>query len=228
MGALIALTGCGQVHRRAQYTRSGAADPVADKNVADRYKASVGEPASAEASKVVVMIDTLPPGVSLKDDVLSVEPGFDHEVIGKFTLGPDISFFHNYRDGWRRGFCHPQQILYVGTLFIWGLVPLYYPCYPTGIVSKVDMVDYLKKLGAAAGGDLIIASYVGGDADNVAMTTGFVLRADPRLGDGAGELEAEPEEEPDAEPEAEPKAESAAEGGGGLGLTGTGKSGKGK
>lgn len=227
---LVLLAGCGQVHRRVQFTRSGAADPVADKNVSERYKESVREPASADASKVVVMIDTLPPGVTMKDDVLSVEPGFDHEVIGKFVLGPDAAFFYNYRDGWRSGYCHPQQILFVGTLFIWGLVPLYYPCYVDANISKVDMVEYLKKLGVAAGGDLIIASYVGGDAENVAVTQGFVLRADPRLGDGSGEGEAEPEteDEAEAEPDAEPKAESAGEAEGGLGLTDKGKSGKSK
>jgi hypothetical protein len=175
-GALaLGVLGCGALDRRAQYTSTGPADPRGDSRVKEGFERAQRQPLSAQASQVTVMIDTLPDGLAMKDGVLTVEPGFDHRIVGKFELTPELGFFPGYRDDWRRSYCHPQQILLVGTLFVWTIVPLYYPCFTTTHLGKEELVDDLKRIGQQAGGDWVIASYVWQDQDQATGVIGFVV-----------------------------------------------------
>ncbi|NLE85400.1 MAG: hypothetical protein GX607_03270 [Myxococcales bacterium] len=201
VASTIAAVGCGTLHRGAKFTSVGAADPRADAQVKDRFNEARGEPLSADAERVVVLIDTVPDGISLKDGVLRVEEGYEHQVIGKFELTPEHGFFPPYREGWRKGFCHPQQVLIIGTLFMWAIVPTYYPCWPKTGVPKADMVDYFKMIGHAAGGDMVIASYNAEDQDTAAEGVGFVIKSDPRLSRGVAPSDDDDEDEDDEEGE---------------------------
>lgn len=202
----IATVGCGTLHREVKFTSAGAADPRADAQVKERFEEIRDEPLSEDEEKVVVLIDTVPAGVSLKDGILTIEEGYEHQIVGKFTMAPDMSFFPPYREGWRGGFCHPQRILLVATLFVWMIVPTYYPCFAHATLPKADMVDYFKRLGHAAGGDLVIASYILEDQEDVAQGMGYVLKRDPRASEGAN-VSDHSVERPGEEPGVEPKDE---------------------
>lgn len=220
--AVSGLSGCAPLHRTVEYTATGAADPRGDAKVKEDFEAERANPLPPEAESATILIDTVPEGVSLENGVLGIEDGYRHQIIGKFKMGPDMGIFPAYTEGWRKGVCYWQQPLVLVTLFIWVLVPTYYPCYVTGAVDKADMVDALKRVAYEAGGDLVIATYVGENQDRATSAVGFILRADPRLA-GEGNLigneleddEAEGDDEDDATDEAAPE--------GGLGLSGTKK-----
>jgi len=182
----LVFLGCGAVHRRATFSSTGAADPTADTKIRDEFKANRANPLPAEAQSVTVLIDTVPEGVSLDDGVMGIEEGYEHRILGKFTLAADSGFFPAYKTSWRKPYCYPQSVLVVGTLFLWAMMPTYYPCFPTEMISKAEMVDALKLLAYEAGGDLVIATYVGHNQDYANQAVGFVLQADPRVLGGLG------------------------------------------
>jgi hypothetical protein len=194
------ILGCGAVHRKATFSSTGAADPAADTKIRDDFKTARTAPLPAEAQAVTVLIDTVPEGVSLEGGVLGVEEGYEHVILGKFALTGDAGIFPAYKTSWRKPYCYPQSVLVIGTLFLWALVPTYYPCFTTENVSKAEMVDALKLLAYEAGGNLVIATYVTHDQDRAAQAVGFVLQGDARvlggLGVSGGGDEAADEEEP--------------------------------
>jgi len=182
----VLLLGCGAVHRKATFSSTGAADPAGDTKIRDNFKAARQQPLGAEAQAVTVLIDTVPEGVSLDGGVLGIEEGYEHRILGKFAITGDAGIFPAYKTAWRKPYCHPQSVLVVGTLFIWALVPTFYPCFTTEMISKAEMVDALKLLAYEAGGDLVIATYLSQDQDNATQAVGFVLQADPRVLGGLG------------------------------------------
>jgi hypothetical protein len=204
LGAMLVgttvLLGCGAVHRKATFSSTGAADPAADNKIRDDFKTARATPLPAEAQAVTVLIDTVPEGVSLEGGVLGVEEGYEHVILGKFALTGDAGIFPAYKTSWRKPYCYPQSVLVVGTLFLWALVPTFYPCFTTENVSKAEMVDALKLLAYEAGGNMVIATYVTHDQDRAAQAVGFVLQADARVLGGLGvsgkDDEAADEEEP--------------------------------
>ncbi len=133
-----------------------------------------------------MLIDTVPEGVSLDGGVLGIEEGYEHRILGKFALTGDSGIFPAYRNSWRKPYCYPQCVLVIGTLFLWAIVPTFYPCFTTEMVGKAEMVDALKLLAYEAGGDLVIATYLTQDQDRAAQAVGFVLQADPRVLGGFG------------------------------------------
>jgi hypothetical protein len=204
--------GCAPVYRTVQYTSAGAADPAGDAELKESFDAERAEPLPADAESITVLIDTVPEGVALENGVLAIEDGYQHEILGKFALTPDGKlFFPAYKQGWRKGVCYWQQPLVIGTLFIWGMIPTYYPCYVTGAISKAEMVDALKRVAYAAGGDLVIATYVFSNQDKTTAAEGFVLRADPRMVAGEGGLGLSGEEESEAGDEEAEESEDAEE-----------------
>src|SRR5688572_26876616 len=208
----VVFLGCGAVHRKATFSSTGAADPAADTKIRDEFKAAREQPLSAEAQAVTVLIDTVPEGVSLEGGVLGIEEGYEHRILGKFTLTGDSGLFPAYKTSWRKPYCYPQSVLVVATLFLWAMVPTFYPCFTTEMITKAEMVDALKLLAYEAGGDLVIATYLTEDQDRATHAVGFVLQADPRvlgdLGVGGGELDEGDEEAGDGE-EAEGDGEEA-------------------
>lgn len=206
----VVFLGCGAVHRKAAFSSTGAANPAADSKIRDGFKANRAKPLPPEAQAVTVLIDTVPEGVSLDDGVLGIEEGYEHQILGKFALTGDSGIFPAYKTSWRKPYCYPQSVLVIGTLFLWAMVPTYYPCFPSEMISKAEMVDALKLLAYEAGGDLVIATYVADNEDMANHAVGFVLQADPRVLGGLGvpgheddaeEEDSESSEEEDAEGE---------------------------
>jgi|GEM_PF-1565542 len=210
LSTVISL-GCGAVHRKATFSSTGAADPTSDTKIRDEFRANREAPLSAEAQAVTVLIDTVPEGVSLDGGVLGIEEGYEHRILGKFALSGDTGIFPAYKSSWRKPYCYPQSVLVIGTLFMWALVPTFYPCFTTDSVSKAEMVDALKLLAYEAGGDLVIATYLTQDQDTAAQAVGFVLQADPRVLGGLG-VSGGAEEEADEGEDATEGEDEAAEG----------------
>lgn len=182
---LLATTltmGCATVHRKATYSATGAADLNADLKLLEEYKASRDEPLPKEAEQIPIFIDTMPEGITLKDNVVSVEEGYAHRILGKFTLEPHGGIFPPYKTSWRKPYCYPQNVLFLATLFIWGLVPTYYPCYATEALRKEEILDAAKHLAYEAGGDMVLASYGPMSSQTHATTlVGFIVKSDPRF-----------------------------------------------
>ena len=200
----VVFLGCGAVHRKATFSSTGAANPAADSKIRDDLKASRDKPLPAEAQSITVFIDTVPEGVSLDGGVLGIEEGYEHQILGKFGITGDNGIFPAYKTSWRKPYCYPQSVLVIGTLFLWAMVPTFYPCFTADKVSKAEMVDALKLLAYEAGGDLVIATYLMDTQDAASSAVGFVLKADPRvlggLGVTGGGDEDEEEETEDEEP----------------------------
>ena len=206
---LVALTllstGCAPLHRTVEYTATGAADPRGDTKIKENFEAGRESPLPADAENVTVMIDTVPEGITLENGVLGVEDGYQHRIVGKFKVGPDAGFFPAYKQGWRKGACYWQQPLVIATLFIWAIVPTYYPCYTTPALPKAEVVDALKRVAFEAGGDMVVATYLQESQDQASSAVGFIIQTDPRMlaGDGSEDDAEEEDDSADEEPDEE-------------------------
>ncbi|AKV00447.1 hypothetical protein AKJ09_07110 [Labilithrix luteola] len=113
--------------------------------------------------QVKAIVGQLPPGISLKDGVLSVDED-RYEVLGKVEAEPNSDFFYPYREKWRRPVCYPQRVLLVATLFVWAAVPTSWPCFvSSGSVeeNRDRAVESLKRATKVLGGNLVLVTGFG-------------------------------------------------------------------
>ncbi|MEW5742987.1 MAG: hypothetical protein AB1938_28990 [Myxococcota bacterium] len=170
-------TGCAALTPRpTSYTAFGEADPARDKSVLDGFD-KLSEAPQSSRPEVKVLVDTLPVGVDVKDGTITVENGAPYELVGKFAIGTKGGFFPDYKDGWRKGLCYPQQPLMAVTLLIWAAVPTYWPCFASGTMSRADAIEAAKTLAWSAGANLVLLSYAG-QGDEVGGSVGFLLKTD--------------------------------------------------
>jgi hypothetical protein len=110
----------------------------------------------AEDVKAIVM--QLPPGIELQGEVLKVDAE-KYDVLGKVSAKPANDFFYPYREHWRRPLCYPQKVLVVATLFIWNIVPTYWPCFVT-IGTENDrrdrIIEAMKRATKSMGGNMVL------------------------------------------------------------------------
>jgi hypothetical protein len=173
----VISTGCAALQPRpTSYTAFGEADPARDKSVIENFDKLAEEPATPRP-EVKVLVDTVPVGLSLKDNTLSVEDGAPYELVGKFAIGTKGGLFPDYKDGWRKGLCYPQTPLVLLTLMVWAVVPTYWPCFASGSMSRTDAIDAAKTLAWSAGANLVLLSYAG-TGDEVAGGMGFLVKTD--------------------------------------------------
>lgn len=186
------VLGCGAIQPTLNYEGFGQADPERDEQIVTGIRENVPPPVGNE---VVVLVDTLPEGISLDDGAIKVEDGYQHQLLGKFALLPgnggfvSAISFADYKDSWRKGYCYWQAPLGWVTLTLWNfLVPLNYPCWGDASMTKKDAVAEAKQVAKAAGGDLVIMTYAGtgmtGDANYVYGAVGFIVKVDPRMKEG--------------------------------------------
>ena len=192
----LSASGCAAVRPKVDYEAFGHADPDSDDAVVERYN-SRPPPASSKPPEVMVLVDTIPEGIDVKDGKVTVKNGYDHELLGKFMLvrgnGGGITalyMFSDYEASWQKGYCYPQVVLNYATLTLWSLLaPTAYPCWGDNHLTKKDAVLEAKHVAAAAGGDLVVLGYGGagftGDRNDVVGAAGFIFRKDPRLGKGS-------------------------------------------
>jgi hypothetical protein len=181
---MVVAAGCAPLHMQANFSHMGEANPTLDQTINDQYEEVRDQPTQG-ASEVKVLVDALPEGLSFNDGVIANQDGFGHQILGKFSIGPDHGAFPEYRQGWRKGVCYWQQPLVWVSLTLWMMVPTYYPCFTTGLNPKQTIIDEVKRLAQVAGGDLAVISYFGVsmDAREARGAAGFILKIDPQMKD---------------------------------------------
>jgi hypothetical protein len=182
----IGLVGCGHVRPKANFSKFGEADPDKEEKVMENYKQVVSDDKHEPKKDIVVLIDTIPEGLDLKEGNIAVQSGYSHQLIGKFTLDPEgqkppLSFM-DYRDDWRKPYCYWQVPLGWVTLTLWTtLIPLAYPCWSDLDNTKGDIISDIKNMTEAAGGDLAIAGFMYPHEKYVWGASGYIIKLDPKL-----------------------------------------------
>jgi hypothetical protein len=182
--ALVSTVGCfGAVHPSLSYRKFGEADPQAERKVTENFEAHLA-PTSPDA-KVKVLVNSIPEGIEVSAEVISVKQGYQHELLGRFTLGKGGSAwsFPDYEAGWKKGYCYPQTPLHWFTLGIWGLLPIAYPCNVPNLRPKEYWLDQAREVARTVDGDVVMGSYVGEGEDEAYGFSGVVLKRDPKLED---------------------------------------------
>lgn len=191
--ALGLASGCGAIRPVVSYSAFGDADPEGD----DAVVAGAENGEDVPKGDVRVLVDQIPEGLELSDGKITVLDGYDHQLVGKFKAVPQLTqhgflalfSFADYEAGWRKGYCYPQTVLNYLTLTMWSyLVPLAYPCWGDARTDKASVVRYARRVAKAAGGNLVIMSYV--EIRDFVAGLGYILVADPRM--LSGELETKP------------------------------------
>ncbi len=184
--ASVALfTGCATTKATANFSRFGEADPSGDRGIVERYISATK--AAEPLGDVRVLIDTVPEGIEVKDSAVTVQDGYSHKVIGKFSLVPSgIPFytlltFADYESEWLKPYCYWQVPLTWVTLTVWSWLPIAYPCYASGSRSLESWITDAKRLATSAGGDLIVGRYLGTNGESAGGFQGVVIAVDPAM-----------------------------------------------
>ncbi len=176
---------CAPLVPNVRYQAMGAADPARDHRISDAIDSDDKLGASDSVS---VFVDTIPDGIDVSSGVMRVAPGYQHKILGKVLVTQNVHValiallgFPDYATPWRKPYCYPQTILNYATLTLWSLVvPISYPCYGRPGIVEEDAIATLKRAGAAAGGDTVLASYLRLN-DRIYAVSGVILKLDPRV-----------------------------------------------
>ncbi|MDB4940546.1 MAG: hypothetical protein JWP97_80 [Labilithrix sp.] len=183
-GALLVLNGCAPTYSAATFRRMGEYDPRADEAVSHRYR-ELQEVPPARPAEVRVLLDTLPEGVAIDGNVVSVRPGYPLTILGHYDLQGPVGgpwSFPDYKSTGRKVYCYWQAPLSWVTLGLWALVvPVSYPCW-TKDLTREEWASELRTLAIAAGGNLVVAHHQ--------LGTGIILKADDAYLDRLGEAPA--------------------------------------
>jgi hypothetical protein len=109
--------------------------------------------------EVKVVERTLPPGVNLKDGVITATPESGLQVLGELVVSAQKAnpfLFPDYESVGRKVYCYPQAPLAWVTLGLWSLlVPINWPCWGRAL-ARPEGIGLLRAAAAAAGADLVI------------------------------------------------------------------------
>ncbi len=198
--ALLAMgaTGCAPTYSKAEVQAAGVHESGAKEAFSKKYRdlqksederasAASSKAASAPASPVTVLDETVPPGVVIHGDVLSVEDGYPLAIVGRYDFfGPQGGpwTFSDYKSTGRKALCYWQAPLTWVTLGLWALVvPISYPCWTENLTQE-EQVAQIRLVALAAGGNLVVTFPHSGGA------RGLILRASAeyleRLSHGSG------------------------------------------
>jgi hypothetical protein len=188
--ALLAM-GCAPTYSTAQVQAVGEYQSGAKEAFAKKYRdlqksedERAPEPPSATSSaaaRVLVLDETVPPGVVIHGDVLSVEDGYPLTIVGRYDFfGPQGGpwTFSDYKSTGRKVYCYWQAPLTWVTLGMWALVvPVSYPCW-TENLTQDERVVQIRLVAMAAGGNLVVTfPHSGG-------SRGLILTASPEYLEG--------------------------------------------
>ena len=178
----VILASCGHLRSTPRYTSYGEADPDKDDQIVERYFDLKGT-----NKKIKVLIDTIPEGIVINGGNIINESGYDHKLLGQIYLSNSrsgdipLGFSHQYRTGWRNPYCKAQVPLIWVTAMIWAIiVPLNYPCR-VGASTKAEILEDVKVITAAAGGDMAIVSYINWGQKDVFGAIGYIIKMDPKF-----------------------------------------------
>ena len=124
---------------------------------------------------VQVVLDGLPAGLSVEDNQLQVSAGMNYTVLGRFKMESAKGLFPEYKTPWRKYYCYPQRGLLIPTLFLWELVPLYYPCQTRHTYPIAEIRSAIVRLGRKVGGNVVVAVLVDSDDGWSRGAVGFIL-----------------------------------------------------
>lgn len=183
---VVFSTGCARLVPSVNYTAAGTADAVLDSTTDAVMREAIknGAPGS---EKVVVLVDAAPEGVRMDAGRPIVEPGFQHQVLGKVSIAARtggfffIARFLDYRETWRKILCYWQVPLEWFTLGIWSLVPTSYGCFAgAAYIEKDDVLADVRNAARAIEADMVLLTYSKETNEKVRGVTGWMLRLDPR------------------------------------------------
>lgn len=182
----IVAAGCARVVPGVIYRKVGKVDPEQEATTSEQMMDSIRQHQTT-ADQVDVVLDLMPPGLREAGDKLVIEPGYEHEVIGRVTVqGRKAPFFFlarfiDYRDVWRKALCYWQVPLEWLTLGIWSIVPLSYPCHASGAtLTREEAIEDLRNAALPAGADLAIVFTGRARADDVKQMSAWLVRLDKR------------------------------------------------
>lgn len=163
--AFILLTGCAHYNYDARIEHLGE---YRDSTPAEENFEKMEE---KEAKGIKVFIGTPPKGLIIKDDKLTSEDAGKYQVISKILIKhyDDLIFYPYHEDEkWKRTYCGVQQPLVILTLFIWRIVPIYYPCWvgegnsgEEVAARRKRIINAMKKAAKAAGGNAVVITAMG-------------------------------------------------------------------
>lgn len=182
IAAILLASGCAAINPTVQFSAVGESNVALERKLRNELTAAARDNSPIEdLSKIKIYIDNLPPGVEVRDGVLSVAPGSGNVLIGKISLYPDGStFFPDYESGWKKPFCYTQTGLVFATVFAWGMVPTYYPCYTTASRDVDDWLDKVRRVTYRAGATMAVGSFIwkSADGESAAGFTGILIRSE--------------------------------------------------
>lgn len=84
--AAFALSACANTNPRADFSGLGEVDTERDKEVEKRYKKMMESDKTASRDEVKVLEGQLPEGLEARIGELKVAEGYDHEIVGKYSI----------------------------------------------------------------------------------------------------------------------------------------------
>ena len=185
---LLALCciGCARLVPTVEYRKIGKVDPAQEARTTEEILDSM-RLHETTPEQVGVVLDLMPPGLHEQGNTLVVEPGYQHEVVGRVTVkGRKGTFFFlarflEYRDLWRKALCYWQVPLEWVSLGLWSLVPLSYPCHASGSpLTREEAIEDLRNAALPTGADLAIVLTPRGRGDDVKEMSAWLIRLDRR------------------------------------------------
>lgn len=80
----LSLVGCGYLY--TSYSSFGEVDVARDREIAKRIEDGRKKP--PPATKFPILVDSVPAGIEIASGIIKVLPGFEHKVLGRFTVSP--------------------------------------------------------------------------------------------------------------------------------------------
>lgn len=188
----LQLVGCAHQSFKATFVPNGDASNL-------RHFTELNERAAnlpvGEGKDVRVLLDRLPEGMTVKEGELT----YDHDrytVVAQLRIEPGPNYigiwFADYdeHERWKNVYCNAQVPLNWVTLYMWVVLPFYWPCFQGSLDENERLEHMVARLQSAAtlvGGNLVVAtagstSYINRQTQQVVSTAntthlvGFVLK----------------------------------------------------
>ncbi len=182
---VVSTSGCARLVPGVSMSLVGIADPEQER----RYESLMRDAIKADVpghKEVVVLVNSVPQGVHLDAGNVVVEPGFQHQVIGKVAIEARsgnfyfIARFLDYRELWRKILCYWQVPLEWVTLGFWSISPTTYACFAGApLLTREDAIDDLKNAAVAVGADMVIMTYGKDVKEKMRNAEAWLIKRDP-------------------------------------------------
>lgn len=131
-----------------EYQSFGDANPTKDELIKGKFGRGL---AKVPDAKVRVLIETLPEGITVGESGLSVQDGYEHQILGKFS------------------FTNRDPAYSSMSIYSYKKLP------------KTIVVDHIRRFTQAAGGNLAVAAYTSLGPRGTIGAAGYIIKVDPKL-----------------------------------------------